>query len=414
MSRSASTTRRFQYRPPVQPAPGQGAAGSVRDDRYTLLFRIDFRHRFFNNVQDHCPGFTVTPSPDSVALMSQLNLLFRAGEAGFAVYYNRADAQGLTAYLRAQSATPASPGDGQPGCWTRLTFTLQSGNADFVNITDLPITTNPNQQNLYACNSQAHADGPVIRFCRGDYLSQQDLYPVTGTEMTVPVSPGQVVTVTDLSGAVVKKEPAPPPSAQAVQITIDFSGLPLGIYTVTTADGDGTEVSASTVVYTVGDPAPLCLLDVLLTQPNPSMTGIYPVPPLWEDQGGGDDDAMGNVTYVLPFQARSTQWRYYLSPLGPGGTFSGLRIEGSGADFTQAPQPVLLPNGIPAVLFTSLSALPLRQYPTQRFRLTGQRSDPDGSEQDIKIDPLPAAAASPVWPAAAGGDGGVSEIFIYA
>ncbi|MBY6263641.1 hypothetical protein EI613_17220 [Azospirillum sp. 412522] len=404
----------FQYRTSRTDPPG----GRSRGSRYKLLFSVAYHHDFYGALDPgtggnggNCPDLQAFPTPDSLQLMSRLGLLMKSGRTGFQIYFDIAQTEAIVAYLR-QQYVPKRGQDGALGCWTRLTFLLRATNPDFVGFSDLPIGTNPMEFNLYACNSQAHADGTVIRLCQGDRLERSDLHPVVGSEIALPVR-GDVrrVTVTDLAGRIVQRYRVPRTVPADTTLHIDLRNEPLDLYTVTIDRRQESAISRP-VIYTTGSPAPLCLIDVLLTKPRPRMSGgVYPVPPVFGD-GVITPAQMGDIAYTLPFGARSTQWRYYVASQKAGGGFRGLRIDGPGADFHQSSDPVQLPDGTPAVLLTSQAPLPMRRIPPQRFRLTGQRLNPDGSQTDIRVDCLPAAPQSPVWPDE-NPDHGVSEMYVY-
>ncbi|MBB6250770.1 hypothetical protein [Nitrospirillum iridis] len=410
----------FQYRGSAPVASGQN--GPTAGARFKPLFRMGYNHTFYDSDHGRCPDLQASPSPDCQSLLASFGMVFKAQATGFSVYFDEDRTADLVNSLKRRGMTGYGS---DAGYWTRLTFVLQVANASFVDITDLPITTNPNERNLYANNSQAHAavqgrssggDGAVARFCQGRYLAASDLFPVVGSEVTLTVPADAIqVDVTDISGAVVLSQSMPPSPSPAPQVVVlDLGTLPLGRYGITVvSDGGGStpDTATSLVVYTNGTPSPLCLLDVFLTQPQPGMDGVYPVPSLWDNTPITADD-VGAIDYILPFDARATQWRYYIVSQARGSHLTDLAIAGHGATFTRQPAPILLPSGSPAVLFTSDDPIKLRRIPPQRFRLTGQRQAPNGADQDIRVDCLPAAPPNPVWP----GDtpqGGVSEMYVY-
>ena len=122
--------------------------------------------------------------------------------------------------------------------------------------------------------------------------------------------------------------------------------------------------------------------------------------------------AIQSVVLTLPFQARETYWNYYICSHDRAGGFSpGLKISGTGTTFAKSTEQ--LPNGDSAVLFAAADALPLRQLSPYRFQLSGKRQGSNGGRDSIALPWLPAAAASPVWPATGEPLAGRSEIYVY-
>ncbi|WP_448205607.1 hypothetical protein [Azospirillum sp. sgz302134] len=380
---------------------------------YQELFNMAFRHGYYSDGTDGdggaCPDFRVYPTPDCAQLMATLGLLFKPGATGFQVLFDVSRVGALIDHLRRHSR--------EAGCWVRLTFLLETVNPHFVGITDLPIDARPTGKNLYGCNSQAVDDGTRVRFCGRRCMGAEDLFAVADPECALrlpdpKLAPDtEAVRITDIAGVPI---PDPPVSLSAPAGSAIRSGLrklAYGLYEIT-GDPSRTGISGRKVIHTGGTPAPFGLLDLLFTQPRRDMEGgVYPVPPLFDERTIAADE-VGGIAYTLPFAARSTEWRYYVVSQNGGARFEDLRVEGSGTAFERAPDPVLLPNGATAVLFTSRNPVPLRRVSPQRFRLSGRRRNADGSETEIRIDCLPAAPANPVWPGPAPGSA-VSEMFVY-
>jgi hypothetical protein len=148
------------------------------------------------------------------------------------------------------------------------------------------------------------------------------------------------------------------------------------------------------------------------------MAGIYPVPA--STGAAGAPVQIGNVTYTLPFPARSTFWLYYIIPRDSGTRLTNLAIQRA-ANSPNPEPPVTfglqsgqqaLPNGAMAALFISGQPFTLQQNSSLRFQLSGTRLDTNSLPSPVRVSPLPLAAAAPVWPSGTA-DFGLSEIYVY-
>lgn len=412
MSGSGGHVQSFSY--------AQRAPGNV----YARLFRVGFTHTYYTQEGGRCRDFSVAPTPTTANLLASLGLVFKDEGAGFSVFFQPRRLPSLKAYIARQAAN-ASEG---PEFWTRLTFLMLLQNPSFVGVTALPIGVRQSDVNLYGSNQSAHYEragrvqAPAAILPPGRFMGAESLYPVAVGETSIDLPPNaKRVTVSDISGAVV----LPAPGGDDIVIsdagrgrkraTLNFSILPYDLYTIEVFAKDGKPVSdpayPRTVVFTPAASGSMALIDMLLTQPTPGAAGVYPIPPMFDRPTVGD---AGGIDYRLPFDARSTYWHYYVAPQTRLSRLSGLKIEGPGAAFLRDPDPAPLPDGRLATLFTSETALPLRQKSQQHFRLSGQRRDADGQENAVQISRLPVAPASPVWPGPSQEPvSGTSEMFVY-
>lgn len=397
-----SRTSRIEYRTVGTQQPG----GAI----YALLYAVQVRHLYYNGVADgRCPDLMVVPTPQSADLIADLGLVFKAQADGFALFYNVKRLDSLQQWLRDQTVPDGGGNDGGAGCWARLSFQFAARTADFVSISDLPIDTNPYRENFFLSNQTAHgatATDQLATLCPGDRVQASDFQPVSGSSLTVTVPKGaDAVIVRDLSGASVLTQPVVGPQAD---VMVDLSSLPYDSYSLWAAiDGAEQPADPAQVAYNQQVPQPLGLVDILFSAPLPDSAGLYPLS-VWDDAA-----PVGGLCYRLPFAARSTFWQYYIVNAAGEGRLENLAISGDGADFTLSSTPVPLPTGQAAWCFAAASPLALRRIPPQRFRLTGTRVRGDGSRQNIKVDVLPAAPATPVWPADADG-ACLSQIYVYA
>jgi hypothetical protein len=375
---------------------------------------VRLRHDYYNDQGGRCPDFAVVPTPDCAQLMTSLGMVFRDQGHGFTILIDEARVPALLAYVAARFRAQA-PG---AGCWTRLSFLLVPRNPLFVGITDLPITTDPDADNLYVSNLQARPVRGQMLLGGAGGVGGEALYPVTGSSLTVPTPAGRIAILTDLSGAPV----AAPTAADGAATRFTLTGLPWGRYGIGFANPAGQAArpprgspAAQAFLFLPGKPRSLCLVDLLLAQPaagigNPA---AYPIaPPVEQRRRAATPAPLSPVDLILPFRSRGTYWRYYVVSQGRGPFADTLRIAGKGTSFAKSA--ATLPNGDPAILFTSSTALPLQQRSPFRFSLSGHRHGANGSLDPISIAALPAASPAPVWPAASGDvRAGASEIYVY-
>ncbi|MGS0742610.1 hypothetical protein ACVBEF_12345 [Glaciimonas sp. GG7] len=376
------------------------------------LFSVTVTHNYYTLNDALCPDFTIAPTPSSAQFMSKFGMAFRAERTGFTVFIEKGRRANLLAYLL-ESAENAKNADSGTQYWERLTFSMRLQNPLFVTITELPVATKTTQTNLYGCNSQSHKDDATVVLNAGQFMGTEALYPVVSNALALDFPPNAVwVTVTDIAGAAVILMRIIDSSKH---VALDLSKLPYDLYTISATDKDDQPVEDGTypwtVLYVAQQPDSMVLLDMLFMQPTPQATGVYPIS-LTHD--GIQEPIFTYVSYRLAFDARRTCWRYFVVSQDPAGTLNQLQIKGTEAVFTEEPEPTILPDGTTAIVFSSQSALPLRQKSPLHFQLTGQRRDANGYENPIKITRLPVAASAPVWP---GPDQqsspGISEIFVY-
>lgn len=378
---------------------------------YITLFDVRFEHGFYNGSGGVCPDFRAVPTPACATLMGQLGMVFKDHGTGFSVLVTQARAAALIAWVRSRYVA-APPGQGY---WSWLSFLLVPTNPGFVGITNLPITTNPMQQNLHLDNRTAQAAaGRMLIAGSGD----DALYPVTGASWSVPTPAGRSAALRDLSGAPVTVRT----SVSDDQTQFDLSSLPYGWYSVALTGKTGRPVAAkgfaATKLYVPQNPLSLIVLELLLTQPvaGTGTPDAYPIPPMQAPPTAVTMPTPAEIQPValtIGFQSRATYWRYYVVAQGRGRFADDLAITGETVTFSKSGK--TLPNGDHAVVFTTGTALPLHQRAPQRFALSGHRQGADGSRDAISVVRLPTAPATPVWPLASPSDAlsGSSEIFVY-
>jgi hypothetical protein len=392
------------------------AAATVQG--FTQVFSVRFQHAYYNADGERCRDFKVAPSSDCARLMASLGMIFRDTGAGFAVFIDSRRIEALVSYVRDASAAASGGGP----IWPRLTFLLNLANPLFIGVTDLPITTSPLQQNLFASNLTSTTSGGQIRLGAQATLGAEALVGITGPSLSVAVPAGAVATLTDLAGRTVG---APSPTGPTTA-SFGLAGQPCDLYTVAFTGGSPPP-PAQYCLYLPARPISMGLLDLLLTPPAGSTanTAAFPLP----TPTPGTPTAPGvlkPVDLVLAFAARDTVWQYYVVSQDPRGRLTSdlgitgvdtpatakLPVKASQVTFTRTSQ--TLPNGDQARTFTASDALPLFQRSPYVFRLSGHRQGPNGGRDQISVPRLPVAPVTTVWPGAPPDEmTGRSEMFVY-
>ncbi len=356
----------------------RGGKQAVRS-RYARLMQVEIKHGYYAGagLGGLCPDFAALPLPPTADLMGALGLLLLREPAGFSVLYDVTRAEGLFWYLR-QHGTPPLGGGAANGHWTRLSFALSLTNLRFVNFTDIPVGTDPNSENFYFTNQDAHRldGGHPVLLTRGDRVDAAALLPVVGPELRVETPPEVIAVIArDIAGKIVLdvprcvEPPAGPPVCRNF-VFLDFGRLDEGRYTIETVEKSGRPRSRREVLYTIAAPIPLCFIDLMLTRPTANATGIYPVQNLYPES----QTSIREVRYELGFEARETYWRYYIQP-PPHQRLEDLAIETAGTmppvGFA-GPDEVELVSGGLAYRFVSQQSLRLHRRSPYRFRLMGR------------------------------------------
>jgi hypothetical protein len=407
-------TSQHVLRVPLGVSPTDADEQSARKFYYDRLMQVSVQHTYYNRSDNQCPDFDFKPTPSSIALMNDLGLLFRSEATGFSILYDQKRKDSLQQYLRRQLEGDKHNSPPQPG-WPKLSFVLYPTNHYFINFTDLPLDTNPGQQNFYFSNQFAQAGpGDEIILNRGAYVGDPAQGGLQELLKTVPVRfPVEVdeavdeVHVSDITGEVIICEPrcvavssaangasaalneegkaalSSPPKLQCREsIFLDFAQYPEGKYTIEKIFQPGSHPSAAAkskakqdVLYTTSSPLPLCFIDLLFTDPTGKDGDTYPVTKLFPAK----ETEIKAVHYQLKFKARSTFWGYYIVPQPNRADLKDLRIESTGPPHSSrinfnGPCRVYLANGTQGYRFISDKAIPLRQIPEFRLRLMGRHS----------------------------------------
>ena len=362
---------------------------------WIILFSVSFRHGYYGDDRGLCPDLKVVPTPQCAGLMASLGLIFSDRGTGFAILVPTSRLPALIAHVRGAR--------GEGGCWSWLSFLLQPVNPALVDMTSLPISTNLQAQNLHVSNLSTASVADTL--CLSDASgADAALLPVAGASFAVPEAAGAKAVLTDLSGATISCST----TVTGATISFNTADLAYGYYRVAWVDAAGSAMaSPARLAFLAVAPSPvsLALLDLLLAQPHRNLgdPAAFPVDPV--------SGKVAPVVLALPFATRHTIWRYYVVAQGRRNRLAtDLAITGGATGFTKSHAE--LPTGDHAVLFTARKALPLRERSPYSFSLSGHREGADGRRDPIRIDRLPAAPATPVWPVG-NPVAGASEIYVY-
>ena len=138
-----------------------------REYSYARMMQVSIQHTYYDASGRRCPDFSIHPTPTTRTLMNALGLLFREEETGFSILYNEKTVKELVQYLRRLN----SGDERQEPISTRiLSFALAVKNADFVNLTAIPIGMNPLNRNFYLSNRWAHRQGQRVFLNQGEFV----------------------------------------------------------------------------------------------------------------------------------------------------------------------------------------------------------------------------------------------------
>jgi hypothetical protein len=375
---------------------------------YVTLFSVTYRHDYYNADGGICRDLSVRPTPATADLMASLGMLAIDQGIGFAVAVQTQRLPALAAWLRGEPA-------GSAGAWTRLSFLVSSPNPGFLGITNLPLATSFAAQNLYASNLQTVMPGKTIELGQGNGMDAKALTAVTGASLTVAKPATGTAKLSDVSGAAISV----PTQESASGTSYDLSSLPYDRYALTFANAASKPIAAprswqgpAAWLYVPQPPQSLALLDLMLMQPAAGQgdPSAFPI-----TLTAGQPPAVSRVDLVMPFGTRGTYWNYYVVAQGRGRSLgSDLQIGGGPTGLSFKRSNAALPNGDAAMLFTASDPLPLQQRSTVRLTLAGQRHSADGARDAIKLDWLPSAPPTPVWPPPRADPlAGSSEIYVY-
>lgn len=352
-----------------------------------LLFRIDFRHDYYNLDSQRCEDFTVVPTADTAALMASVGLRVHQRSAGLDIYLpaNRKDA-----FLRTIDGDRAAS----------LGFLLVVKNPAFIGVTALPIDTNPNVQAIYASNMEVSRQGQEYHFGASGTIQPSSLVAVSRSEIPVNNDATGTVVARNVRGDIVVSVDTGNQDA-----SLSLAGQPFGLYSISASPSDAYS-GPEQLLYLPAARSPVALLELALKQPadGDHDRGAFPT--------SDDDQTIAAVDLVMQFAARHTFWSYYVVGQPAGRIFAAdLNITGTGASFTKSP--AHLPNGDEAILFAATEATPMRQKATSQYGLSGSFVDPSGRTQAVNVARLPTAPTTPVWPAVGDNMAGRSEIYVY-
>lgn len=349
------------------------------------LFRVDFRHDYYNVNDERCEDFTVVPTADTAAFIKTVGLKLNNRSDGFDIYL---PGSRMDAFLHATNE-PASLG-----------FLLLLKNPAFMGVTALPIDTSPSKQAIYASNLQVSEQVFGLGFGASGIIQASALVAITRSEIPVDNSVSGTVVARNSRGDLVASV-----DTGSNDASLSLAGQPFGLYAISATPAKAYN-GPDKLLYLPAATSPIGFVELALTQPSGGEGNRAAFPISEKDQ------TILPVALVMQFAARPTFWNYYIVPQHQGRIFAtDLDISGIGATFTRSS--AQLPNGDNAMLFSAAEATPMRQKATARYSLSGSFVDPSGRAQAVSVARLPSAPTTPVWPASGDTMAGRSEIFVY-
>ena len=381
---------------PLVAAKAAGAAKSasaarLEPGRYFPFIRIDIRHSFCNRTNGVFDELAIRPTPETARQLALFGLVARPRADGIDILWasglrDRAVAQlgpvvqqiaGLGAAERARSAAAL----GQTLFGQALFFTISLSNPLFANFTEMP-------------NDFRIGDPPLL-------LSNRAAEPRKGKDRNADL-------IVDWDKRAGRGSPAiAPPARASWAMHARAQAEPAKAVASLIATGVASGTGGAKPIETRS--RRFALLDLYLVR----APGAAPVAGQWDgmpvslDPGGDERDPEGRgiflpCTYTLQFQARQTRWRYFVASRSGELDIKSLAVvrpDGTGAGFTLADEPRILPDGSQAACLSSPDPLPIfaRPEPKQTFALLGT---PTGgrARQRMLVDRLPGPGIASISP----------------
>jgi hypothetical protein len=322
-------------------------------DLYQPWLRLHIRHGFHANPDGVRRDLQFRPTPTTDAVMRRHQLMLLEEADGFSLLVKPSRLADLEPWLRATNGGP-------------LQLRLWGRSALFWGVTALPLQARCQDWQLYGSNRKATGQSdlaPPMRCLAVQPQRYQLKLPRSASRLRLLDGAGQLLLKQNLGIEQVK----------AGEVEIDLGELPEGLIQ---AKFDRGQIPKA-ILHLPQEPGPVGLFSLWL------------------------DPAKANFGEEIHWQlqSRSTLWHYLVVPRQAGDQLEQLSISGDGSAFQLQAAPELLPDGRQAWRLVAQTALPLVEQSPYRFRLEGQRLGRDGQRQRLLLDPLPVAAAEPVWPA---------------
>jgi hypothetical protein len=381
---------------------------------FECIAKVSVLHSYYDTTGGACPDFKFFLTDESAELTKSLGLIFKPERCGFSILLDRRRQSAFFNYLAEQDRLIESPGDvvrGE-GPWTRLSFSLAVQNANFVNITDMPIDTSALYRVFYLSNLIAVSTGTGKASLHSGRLTDEMKVSSTGSVYTAYGDGLGEFKVVNIAGdaAMVLYPPLQSPSEPFCSpIYLDLSSVIEGKYVIDayTFPLPGSLVQRDEVVYIYSAPSPMIFLDLIFCQPPSVSSGVYPVirvsgdsPSAPNGSPSSDEFQINPTEFFISLDTRSTIWNYYI--VSTGQALTNLQIEtispkSSPAVTFSGPTSVRLANGQSASLFVSDTPLPLLERSTLNFQLRGQVGGLQ-TRNGVLMNRLPVASSRQVIP----------------
>jgi hypothetical protein len=342
-------------------------ASTTDPDLYQPWVRLHIHHGFHASPDGVRRDLQFRPTPSTGALMRRHQMVLLEEPDGFSLLVKPSRLAELEPWLRSTNGGP-------------LQLRLWGRSARFWGVTALPLQARSQAWQLYGSTRQASGLADLAPPMRCLAVQPQLL------RLTLPRR-ARSLRLLDGAGQLLLEQPLSKEQVKAGEVGIDLTDLPEGLIQASFDQGPSPEA----ILHLPQEPGPVGLFS------------------LWLDPARASD---GEAIH-WQLEARSTLWQYLVVPRQAGDQLEELAISGDGSAFQPQAAPELLPDGRQAWRLVAQTALPLAEQSPYRFRLEGQRLGRDGQRQRLLLDPLPVAAAEPVWPAASGQPLlGLSEIVV--
>ncbi len=326
------------------------------NERFQKLFSIKMLHEFYIDKMPR--QLKIVPTEECRQVMRNYRLVFKQREAGGLVLCRGGE---LGQILFQDNAS------------MKLSFSIQSADAFFINYTDLPLTSTKdvyyfsnleeniggNQQKLLQKNEFVYSEDKIA--ARPPYFNHRFEEPISTSRLWVEDAEGNQVWEQDIQLGTLESYP------------IDLRYDPLGKY-VLKADG-----GYSFDFYTLmGNPQLYFgFIDIYLTDNVPLNYQAI------------SEKNIVNQNYVIHFNNRSTRWRYLITSNDFNVQHGEFKVNAMSEkiSFSDA-KDVTLANGLAAKVIVSDQIISLQEHPVDKFQLQMQKNG-NGIQLTINL-PTPA------------------------
>lgn len=349
-------------------------AGPRPEAALSIYCSVHVRHQFCAGPDQAFAGLSFAPGAETASRLHELGVLFRSRADGFDLICDGERWKALQSLLAA--ITSSAPGGLPAGLADTLLgppllFVATLADPLFFNFTDVPVDASIGAPTLWLSNRDSAADGP-------------------GYRLTI-----------DWSGPAPSPADAPPSASPSEILRSEF-GVERNPWAATDRDVLRGTREAERLRKSESD-RPFAVLAIF---PCGAGEGAEPV------RLGPQGNSARRVSYVIPFPARTSRWRYIVADRSGDFAAEDYAIvdptTGEAADFKPGPA-VILPDGRSAFSFVGSEPRPTLRRPSAMLAL--QRLSGTPARRRIVIPRLP--TPGPDTPVAGGSAGTLySDIYV--